>query len=123
MTTRNDESQRRKFNFRMLEGNRIDVAFDVIHRRERLVFRESECFRIGEPNKKRSDQSWSRCCCNPIDSIQIEAGIGERLVHNRLYLQEMFARSELRNNPAVRRVSFYLRVNNVGKDFPSIAYD
>src|SRR5437764_14276754 len=111
MTTRNDQSERRKFDFGMFERYRVNVAFDVIHGRKRLVLRESQRLRVGESYQKRSDQPGSRCCCNAINSIQIEPRISEGLIHNGLYLQEMFARSDLRNNATVRRVSFHLRVN------------
>src|SRR5438105_12351968 len=82
MTTGNDESERWKFHFGMFEGNRVDVAFDVIDRRQRFVLRESERLRISEPNEKRSDQPRPRCCCNAVDSFQIKPCVDEGLVHD-----------------------------------------
>jgi hypothetical protein len=50
-----------------LEEDRVDVAFEVVHRNQRLAEFEREHLSVGHSHEERPDQAWALCDPNCIE--------------------------------------------------------
>jgi len=103
-----------------LKENGVNVAFQVIHCYEWLIERKSKHFSVREPDKKRADQSRPLRDANRIDVLEPHLRLLNRFAHNRRDLPQVFARGQLRHDPAVFAVNINLRRNDAGQDFYAV---
>lgn len=99
------------------------VAFHVIYRNQRKLFREAERLRISKPHKQRSDEPGTGRDCNRAQVFEPCFPQIERLPYNRNDCAQMLTRSELGNYASVLGVRVELRCNDARTNMASVLYD
>ena|SRR5438067_5838372 len=115
-----NQCQGRESNFRMLDENGMDVAFDVIDSDEREMPGETERLGVGDANEKRADEARTSGDRDRAQSVKLDVGVLKRLPYNRNDSAQMLTRGQLGHNAAVFRMGIQLRRNNARQNAPAI---
>ena len=111
VSARNDQSERRKQNRRIIKRNRKNVSFDVINTDERNVQPERQSLRVTHADEQGTDQTRTSGNGNCVNIFERDVGFFQRFIHNRINFFQMFPRRQLRHDTAERFVQFDLRGN------------
>ncbi len=107
----------------LLEQNGVDVTFKMIHGDQRLVEREGQRLGVADADQQGAGQARSLSYRQRIDRLISLPGIVKRFAdyrHNRL---QVLARSQFRDNSAIRLVRGDLREHHVRNQFLARAHN
>jgi len=96
-----------------LEKHRVDVAFEMIYRDERLAERERENLAVRHANEQRADQSGPLSHCNRVHIAERDVRLLDGLAHDGNDLPQVLARGEFGHHAAVFSVNIVLRSDDV----------
>jgi len=96
-----------------IEQDRVNVAFQMIDRDQRLVERERQRFGIGDPDQQSARESRTLGYGDGIDRFVGTLRFRQSLAHHRNNRPQMLARSQLGHNSSIRLMSRDLRSHNV----------
>lgn len=99
------------------------MGLEVVDADKRFLIIESQAFGEGKTDKKRPDKTGPLSHGVSVDPVKGEAGPPQALADNVADRAKMLARSQLRNNAAVRGMDFILREDDAGEDFPLTRQD
>ena len=106
----------------LLQQHRMNVAFEMIHRDQRLVERKGQRLGIADADQQRSGKSRPLGDGHRVDRLVSLSRIGQRLADDRHDRPQMLARRQLRHHSAVRLVRGDLREHYVGNDLLARAH-
>ena len=111
-----EQAEERRVDGLGLEIERGDVAVQVVDRGERQPPRPGERLRGRQPDEERADQPRALRDRDPLDPVEPDTGLAERLAQDGRDELEMPPRRDLRDDAAVLRVQLRLGGDDVGED-------
>src|SRR5579885_3834447 len=92
------------------------MSLKVVDREKRLASRPGGSFRHHRPDNQTANQSGTGCRGDPVDLVERNAGLVERVPDQRCEVVEMGAGRDLGYDPAVMAVLVELRTHQIGAD-------
>ena len=99
----------------------MDVALEVVHADKRLVEAEREGFRVGDADEQRASETGTLGYGYGVEVGEGDwmsrgsGGAGHGFANHGNNVAEMFARGELRDDPAIVGMKGHLRGDDVGQ--------
>ena len=77
----------------LFEQNRVDVAFEMVDRKQRLVEGEGQSLGIADAHQQRSGKAGTLRDRDGVDRVVSLIGLSKRLAHNGNNRPQVFTRS------------------------------
>ena len=111
-----EQAQERRVDGLRLQEQRGDMAVQVVDRSEGKPQRPRERLRRRQPDEQRADQPGPLRDGDPLDPVEPDAGLVERLAQHRRDELEVPPRGDLRDDAAVLRVQLGLGGDDIGEE-------
>ena len=106
----------------LFQQNRMDVAFEMVDRNQRLVERERQSLGIADADQQRSGEAGTLRDRDRIDRVVSLIGLSQRLPHDGNNRPQVLARCQLGHNAAVGLMRRDLRSHHVRDDLLARAH-
>ena len=123
MAAAREQAEERRLQRLRLKVERRDVPVEVVDRDERQPARPRDRLRRAEPDEQRADQAGPLRHGDPVDVVEGDAGLAERLTDHRRHELEMPPRRNLRNHSAVARMEVGLGRDDVRANLACVGDD
>ena len=97
----------------LFEQNRMDVAFEMVDRNQRLIEREGQSLGIADSHQQGTGEAGTLGDGDRIDRSVRLFGLGQCLLNNGNNRPQVLARGKLRHNSPIRLMRRDLRSDNI----------
>jgi putative nucleotidyltransferase with HDIG domain len=108
---------------RLLQQNRVNVPFEMVDGNQRLAKRKGQRFRVTDPHKQSPREPRSFSDGDGVEVTESDSCFAQSRAHHWDDIAKMFARSQLRNHSAIRRMRVYLRGDDIRQGLDSAPHD
>src|SRR5580658_6321155 len=106
----------------LFEQHSMNVAFEMVHRDERLVESERQRLGIADANQQRTSEPGPLSDGYRVHGLVSLSGVSQRLPHHRHNCAQMLTRRQLRYDSTIRLMGGNLREHNIGSDLLARAH-